>query len=302
MAWVTTGQQLQQAYHLIRTNRQDEAIRLLTQIVESDPDNADAWFLLAEASTDPAYIRPVLQHVLQLRPDDVRARAKLDALNAPVHTPGRAQPSFLRMRSAALSSPSPAVANPPRIDGKRTTRSLPVAKKSSRVDVHPLTTIGLSLLVFLVLGCGVCLLVTNSGDLLFGQLANAFNEALPALSGTVDAGPVSASGDITMRATLNYGGVVRGQLLRDGRDGYWFNGDAGDFVVIDAVALDTALNPVVALYDPAGQRLTWNDDYAAGENQNARVTHRLMESGRYLVVVSGSGDTNGAYQVVVRRG
>ncbi|MDL1902727.1 hypothetical protein FBR02_18395 [Anaerolineae bacterium CFX9] len=78
---MATNQQLQQAYQLIRDGRKPEALQILLPIVRNDKGNADAWWLLANAVSDPVQARKALEQVLRLRPGDEKARRMLDRLN-----------------------------------------------------------------------------------------------------------------------------------------------------------------------------------------------------------------------------
>jgi hypothetical protein len=71
---------LQQAYQLIRSGEKTEAVKLLLPIVRADPDNADAWWLLANAVDKSDQAKRALQQVLKIRPNDQRARRFLEQL------------------------------------------------------------------------------------------------------------------------------------------------------------------------------------------------------------------------------
>lgn len=71
---------LQQAYRLIREGNKPEAVRLLTPLVRTDPLNADAWWLLANALDNPDQKRRALEQVLKLRPNDDAAKRMYDRL------------------------------------------------------------------------------------------------------------------------------------------------------------------------------------------------------------------------------
>lgn len=71
---------LQQAYQLIRSGEKTEAVKLLLPIVRADPENADAWWLLANAVDKSDQARRALQQVLKVRPNDQRARRFLEQL------------------------------------------------------------------------------------------------------------------------------------------------------------------------------------------------------------------------------
>jgi len=79
-------EQLKQAYELIRAKKRKEAIALLLPILKTDENNANAWWLLANALDDPDDAREALQNVLRLRPDHDKAQQMLDQINR-LHPP-----------------------------------------------------------------------------------------------------------------------------------------------------------------------------------------------------------------------
>lgn len=78
----TANQQLQQAYEAIKAGRKEEAIDLLLPILQADDNNAQAWWLMANALRDPDDIRESLENVLRLQPGYDKAQQMLDKLNA----------------------------------------------------------------------------------------------------------------------------------------------------------------------------------------------------------------------------
>lgn len=82
-------QQLGEAYDLIQRDELDEAIEIINPILKAHPDNADAWWLLANAESEPTTVRQALVNVLKIRPRDERARDMLEKLNEafPPRTP-----------------------------------------------------------------------------------------------------------------------------------------------------------------------------------------------------------------------
>jgi cytoskeletal protein RodZ len=76
-----TRSQLQQAYRLIQQEELDKAFAILKPIVASQPNNADAWWLMANAVSEPEDARDALQNVLRLNPSNTQARELLDQLN-----------------------------------------------------------------------------------------------------------------------------------------------------------------------------------------------------------------------------
>jgi hypothetical protein len=80
----TPRTQLERAFRLIQQERLDEASALLQPLVKKEPDNADAWWLLANAVTEPDDARNALENVMRLTPNNIEARDLLDQLNAAV--------------------------------------------------------------------------------------------------------------------------------------------------------------------------------------------------------------------------
>ncbi|GEM_PF-935654 len=86
-----TRQQLQQALELIKNGQREQARALLDSVVRVDPNNADAWWIMATAVTSPAEMRDALQNVLRIRPDYPNAQQMLDRVNAQLNLAGGAQ-------------------------------------------------------------------------------------------------------------------------------------------------------------------------------------------------------------------
>lgn len=87
---MSENDKLQQAYQLIRSGDKTEAVKLLLPIVRAEPDNADAWWLLANAVEKSDQAKRALQQVLKVRPNDQRARRFLEQLGGtppPARTP-----------------------------------------------------------------------------------------------------------------------------------------------------------------------------------------------------------------------
>lgn len=88
-----SSEPLQVAYRLIREGNKQEAVRILTPIVRADPQNADAWWLLANAVDNPEQKRRALERVLRLRPEDARAQRMYANLQNPAPRARRPAPS-----------------------------------------------------------------------------------------------------------------------------------------------------------------------------------------------------------------
>lgn len=78
----TSAQQLDQVRTLLREGKRDRAVERLTQLIESDRQNPELWWLLANALTDPKKARRALAELRSLAPRDKRVdelEAKLEA-------------------------------------------------------------------------------------------------------------------------------------------------------------------------------------------------------------------------------
>lgn len=103
---MSTNAQLQQAYQLIKAGSRQEAVQILMPILRAEKSNADAWWLLANAVTDPSQQRRALDEVLKLRPGDEKAARMLNNLTPAESFPGTSDP-FGNAPSSHPSQPSP---------------------------------------------------------------------------------------------------------------------------------------------------------------------------------------------------
>ncbi len=81
---MTTHDELRRAYTLIKQEQIDEALSILRPIVQAEPENVDAWWLLANAAVEPDEAREALLMVLRIDPDYAnapKAREMLGKLN-----------------------------------------------------------------------------------------------------------------------------------------------------------------------------------------------------------------------------
>jgi hypothetical protein len=65
---INTREQLKRAYKLIKEEKTSEAEQLLRPILNVEPDNVHAWWLLAHSIDDPLEVRHALTTVLELDP------------------------------------------------------------------------------------------------------------------------------------------------------------------------------------------------------------------------------------------
>lgn len=88
----STKDQLSQAHELLRASHYDDALALLMPICKAEPDNINAWWLLANALQDPEKVKLALNKVLAISPNHAMAKARLNELNAPIKTANRPLP------------------------------------------------------------------------------------------------------------------------------------------------------------------------------------------------------------------
>ncbi|MBI5930839.1 MAG: tetratricopeptide repeat protein [Chloroflexi bacterium] len=73
--------QLERVYALIQREQSDDALQILRPLLEEHNDNADVWWLMANAVDDPRQARRALVNVLKINPRHSRARNLLEKLN-----------------------------------------------------------------------------------------------------------------------------------------------------------------------------------------------------------------------------
>src|SRR5512140_94340 len=102
-----TNQQLTQVYDYLKAGKRDQARALLEPIVSAEPDNVDAWWLMAMAATSPDAMRNALQNVVRINPNYLNARQLLDAMSSPTGSSAQSAPP------APSGPPLPRVPLPP---------------------------------------------------------------------------------------------------------------------------------------------------------------------------------------------
>ena len=77
----STVQILAQAHEYIEAGNLEDAENLIRSLLEQEPDNTDAWWLLAHSVRDPDAAREALDQVLRRDPNDQQALSLLAALD-----------------------------------------------------------------------------------------------------------------------------------------------------------------------------------------------------------------------------
>ncbi len=86
--------QLVQAYNWIKAGKKQQAEQLLISVIQQHPENADAWWLLANALSEPAEQQEALEEVLKLRPGDEKAQKMLARFVPPPPAPVKEEDPF----------------------------------------------------------------------------------------------------------------------------------------------------------------------------------------------------------------
>ncbi len=297
----STRQQLQQAYDLIKANRKSEAQALLMPILKADEDNANAWWLLANALSDPAEIREALEYVLRLRPGDAKAQKMLNDLNArsPADEFPMEDTGFGGMPAPEMSDWMSGLSEKPKRGGQV------AVKPSGSSGTNPLVIILAVVGVLGLIGCAVCFILPTVGISLFGaQMVEQLMTVAPEfeeLMGTITAMPGGGvlSGDVNQRGSIEYGQTVRATVDTFDDDAWTFQGSAGDRVTIQVNATDNRLDPEVYLLNASNQQLGYDDDGGSTAN-NSELVVTLPANGTHTIRVSAFGQ--GDYELILRRG
>jgi len=292
-----TRRQLQQAYEMIRANRKADAQAILMPILKADEDNANAWWLLANALTDPAEIREALENVLRLRPTDSKARQMLDNLNA------RSPADEFPLGDTGFGGTSGTSDWMSTLQDKPK-RGQPVVVKQSG-GTNPLVIILAIVGALVVLGCAVCFILPTVGISLFGaQIVEQAMTQMPELQEifeTITAIPGGGfqPGNVIPRGSIEYGQTVSGTVDTFDDDGWTFRGTNGDRVTIQVnEANNSGLDPQVYLLDSSNNQLGYDDDGGTGNNSELTVT--LRATGLYTIRVSAFSE-GGDYELTLRR-
>lgn len=301
------NQQLQQVYEAIKAGRKQEAISILRPILEANPDQANAWWLMANAQQDPQAIREALENVLRLRPDNDKAQqmlAKLDARYPRKPKPPADEFDFdvqddpfggeeyvPRQRPAASAAP-----------GQVTVVKGTSSSGSSNKVLLILAVIGVAAFV----ACGACFALPALGITIFSQqvinnptVAAAIQEMADSVTMIAAQNAANTTlGDYVSRGTIQRGQTLQGNVDTIDDDGWVYNADGGEQLTIEVLARGD-LDPQLSIFRPDGTLLAQNDDINFMDDTNSRVQVTLPTSGPYVIVVNAFGQ-GGEYDLTVR--
>jgi hypothetical protein len=268
-----TRAQLQQVYQLIKNGETDEAVSILRPLLTVDPNNADGWWLMANAVSDPAEQRSALEKVVMLRPDHAQAREKLQQLKSV------SEFNFNDSSSAVGFGDSLQKA---KRDQPIYVEPVQPAKKGNNPVLVILAVIGVVALVI----CGACFVITTQGVNMMGQMLSTVVNSTFMPGSFPD--KLSTISSLHSNSRINIGDTVTGQLSTIAvAEGYTFSGETGQNITITVSTGDKNFLPEVGLYDPSGKLVDSNSIFSANGSQNATVTARLPSSGTYTIVVRG---------------
>ncbi len=85
---------MQQAFKLYQAGNRKKAVDLLTQVIQQEPNNAEAWYGLAVCVQDANTKVKCLHKVLALKPEHVKAQQALEQLEPSAKAPPELQPAL----------------------------------------------------------------------------------------------------------------------------------------------------------------------------------------------------------------
>ncbi len=241
------NEQLNRAYDLIKQGDTQEAIEIIEPIIRADRDNEDAWWLLANASSDASAKRNALNTVLRLTSNESRkekARTMLHQLDDPFDFDIEITPEQVSMGEYVALDETP--------------------KKESNGRFSCAT---ISLIIVGIIGvCG-----------LFGCFAiySAAGGIIQALSYPQSYDDMGVLEDDTQ---------ITGELSAEAsRDGYQYNGREGDNLAI-SVDYDGMASPLIVIFDEDQLPVAFSQPETTG---TANISFTVPDTSNYLITVNG---------------
>jgi hypothetical protein len=182
--------QLQQAYALIQAGQRVAALRILTPICRSNPNNASAWWLAAHALENQNDIRHALQQVVRINPYYPNAANKLATIESAI---SRAQSAVIPITQSSATY---------RMSGgyqQYTPLAQPLPAKNTPVSQRLLFFIVFATVVLIGMSLAIGSLLYNRLD----KLASESSDVLADISGTLEANNVEISGTLPTFSNAN---------------------------------------------------------------------------------------------------
>lgn len=232
---MSTSDQLQQAYRLIKDGNKTQATAILVPIVRAEPNNADAWWLLANAVSNPDQQRRSLEQVLRLRPNDEKARRMLDRIGggstpppppppqpAPPPDPFTGSTSYPPQQqtydpfAGSTPEPDPFAGDPfdDVIDERRERRGVtpvgtpPPVIVERRKGTSPFVIFLAIIGVIGIIGCAICAIATGGFAFLGGQFIQQVAGTLTSDPGFATAMQEFGNLGLTLTVDPNFGGLA----------------------------------------------------------------------------------------------
>jgi hypothetical protein len=260
--------QLRQVYDLLADGRQEEALIMLQPIVEAQPENADAWWLMANAEVNRARAIDALENVLRLRPDHPHARTMLAQLQS----------------------------------GEKPKRSPGVQVIKPRNSGCSLVT---CFMIFIVGICGFfCVLPTMGLFVAGSEVADVMQEVLAEFNVTLDFDDLD---NISITTGVNWDevrerGMIEVNETRSGtvnfadKDVWEFDGVEEQRIRVVMETNNNATNPQIQIYNSDRELVGGNE--ATLSSSRVELEMDLPYRGRFYIVVGALGD-NGTYELTL---
>lgn len=274
-------EQLKQAYDLIKQGRKREAVAMIQPIVKANPNNGDAWWLLANAADDTNIKRDSLKRILQIGGSEGRVSKAQQMLNSLPPEDDDFDDLFAESEND-LDFTSSASSTPKRKSGQYddpySPENISVKKKSGGSNTC-LIIIGV-IVILSILACIGFSIVAYAGLNIFGE---TFGDALDF---------VSAPTEYTDLGVVEYGQTVTGAVTStNDRIGYRINVNAGDRITIRIRSTEgEAIAPLVFFYGPDDVFMDGTNTEIDSETDielasQAIMTTTIQTSGEHLIVV-----------------
>jgi hypothetical protein len=280
---------MERAYQLIKEGREQDALDILEPILSDYPNNADAWWLLANATEDLPSKERALREVLRIgtTPErEAKAREMLKAIEDMQSSMAAPSPEFAGMprQSTDQGAPRRKILR----DGDKVKES---SGGSNAGQLFLMVMAGLSIFV-----CMLCLGATAFVTPIFSEVASSIEEAggIENIEGAVEefvGGFVNAPEEYTDEGDIEDGDTVTGEITSSSdRIGYTYDASEGDRIRVELRALTGNIAPPVFLYGPDGKLFADTEGGIESESSfsgesTSTLTATLQQDDDYLLIV-----------------
>lgn len=280
----STREQLRRAYDHIKGDRKMSAIQILRVVLEADPNNADAWWLMANAVDDPAEQRAAVEKTIALNPSHAQANERLAAIKS--------------SEEFQFEQPETSFAE---LIGEPKSKRVPL---ESFVEVVPPRRGTNPIIIILAIIGALALAVCAGCFVLSLQVTTIVTDIVETVEQIITETPFSALGngqplpdDTNNKGPINVGDTRQETLTGTfDKHAYTFIGDTGQEITIRVKSSGNAnAAPTIALYNPSDIQIAQSSPFGTMTNQGELVI-TLPRSGKYTILVSGF-ITNGEYSL-----